>query len=320
VKYFLIFNPTAHQGKSGKSFDKILRLLKEKEVSFSYAATSRKDEAIELASKAVRERWDVIVAAGGDGTISEVTTGMLNEAGKGNRSRLGVLHIGTSPDFNRYHNIPVKIEDAVEALIQGKTRLIDIGKITYLGSFDGEACSGSLGNHKDRKTAYFSSNVNIGLGPQIASKANGRYREYLGDVLGTLSSTLVSLVRFKGFDLNVEIDGTKRVFRRVLNLTIGKDPYLASGMRVFNAIEPDDGRLYFLSIGNCSKLSLVANLWRLYLGNFLECKGVELDYCKAVKIHLNERCPEIEFDGDLRGYLPATVEVIPKGLEVVVGG
>lgn len=318
MKYFLIFNPTAHQGRSGKSFDKILKLLKAKKLYFDYVATSKKEEAIELASKAAREKWDVVVAAGGDGTISEVTTGILNETNKGNNSKLGVLHIGTSPDFNRYHNIPVKLEDAVTILIKGKTRLIDVGRITYLGSHDGRTSLDNLDNHKNKKTAYFSSNVNIGLGPQIASKANSRYRKYLGDFAGTLNSTLVSLAKFKAFNLNLKIDGQERTFHRLLNLTIGKDPYLASGMRVFNDIKSDDGRLYALSIQNFSKLSLLSNLWRLYFGNFLEYNGAYLEYCKKVEICSSEEYPEIEFDGDFRGYLPATVEVISKGLEVIV--
>lgn len=326
MRYFLIVNPTAHQGRSVKSFEKILNLLKTKNVYFDYAFTSKKDEAVELASKAVRERWDVIVAVGGDGTISEVTTGILNVGAYSNtllhlenRAKLGVLHIGTSPDFNRYHNIPVKLEDAVAVLVKGRTRLIDIGKITYLGSYNKSISLDNLDNHKDTKTAYFSSNVNVGLGPQIASKANNRYRKYLGDFAGTLNSTLVSLMKFKAFDLNLKIDGYERSFHRLLNLTIGKDPYLASGMRVFSDIKSDDGRLYVFSIQSSSKLSLLANLWRIYSGNFLEYSGAQLEYCKKVEIYSNKKYPEIEFDGDFRGYLPATVEVIPRGLEVIVG-
>ena len=302
MNYFLIYNPTSRQGKSKKDFDKIITILKNKDINFDYSITKQKDGAISLA-KQVSKDYDVIVAVGGDGTICEVITGIMSR--KKPLPKLGVMHIGTSPDFNRFHNIPVKIEQAMNTLLKGKTKKIDIGKISHLDL------------NKKNTISYFGSSVNVGLGPNIASKSNGRYREYLGDLLGTLLSTLVSLTQYKKSDFRLKVDDNDRLLKNVINITIGKDPYIASGMRIPLDMDPDNGKMYILSITGRSKISLLLNLWRLYIGNILNSSDAKLEYCKIIKLSDNKINPKIEFDGDFRGYLPATIEILPTALEVI---
>ncbi|MBU2104745.1 MAG: hypothetical protein KKF67_03145 [Nanoarchaeota archaeon] len=305
MKYFLIYNPVSKSGKSKKSFSKILFVMKENKINFDYVFTSRKDEAIDLAKNITKDNYDVIVPVGGDGTICEAITGLMHQS-KEQRPKLGVLHVGTSPDFNRYHNLPVKLEEAVDVLFKAKTKEIDVGKITHLGL-----------DKQSQFVSYFGSSVNIGLGPSIASKSNGRYRKYLGDFLGTLSSTLVSLAGFNPINLRLRVDGEREELKDVFNLTIGKDPYLASGMRIPIEIKEDSGRMYILAIQGKHKPSLLANLWRLYSGNILDYKGSKFRYCKEVEVFGNEN-EKLEFDGDFRGYLPAKIEVLPTSLEILV--
>ncbi len=317
MRYFLIYNPTSKQGRSKKKWEKILDMFEKEKVEFEYRLTEGEDDATYLSSGAVEEGWDVVVSVGGDGTISEVITGLLKKEELEKRPKLGVLHVGTSPDFNRYHGIPTNIEEAVGSILKGKTKLVDIGKVTYSES-NNEMPVEMLKVHPDRKVSYFGSNVNIGLGPLIASKANGRFRKFLGDFCGTLLATVVSLLSLKDFTLTINIDGKEKVLSDIINLTVGKDPYLASGMRVFSDIKPDDGRFYVLSIGKTSNVNLLLNIPRVYWGNFLKYKGANLKYCKEVMIRYNEKYPKLEFDGDAKGYLPARINLLPKALEVIV--
>lgn len=305
MKYFLIYNPTSRQGKSKNDFKKIISILNSRKINFEYVLTTRKNEAIELASSTSKNDFDVVIPVGGDGTICEVITGLMSQP-RDVRPIMGALHIGTSPDFNRYHQIPNRIEEAIEVLLCGKTRRIDIGKVTYR----------DLEKQKDI-TSYFGSSVNVGLGPLIASKSNGRYRKYLGDFLGTLSSTIISLASFNPIDLKLMVDRKEMDIKNIFNLTIGKDPYLASGMRIPIEMAKDDGKMYLLSIRGRRKIPLIANLWRLYAGNILDYSGAELLSCKEVEIQ-GSKYELLEFDGDVRGYLPAKVEVIPKSLEILV--
>lgn len=305
MKYFLIYNPTSRQGRSQADFQKIIAILNKREADFDYVLTRKKDEAIDLARRVNKKDFDVVVPVGGDGTICEVITGLMLQH-EITRPLMGALHIGTSPDFNRYHQIPFKIEEAIDVLLGGKTKKIDIGKITHKDLFnEGEV------------TSYFGSSVNIGLGPYIASKSNGRYRKYLGDFLGTLSSTLVSLARYKPIDLRLNVDGKEKDTPNLFNLTIGKDPYLASGMRIPMDFSENNGMMYLLSIQGRHKVPLIANLWRLYAGNILNYSGAKLSFCNEVDIKA-DKLERIEFDGDFRGYLPAKIEIMPKSLEILV--
>jgi diacylglycerol kinase family enzyme len=113
------------------------------------------------------------------------------------------------------------------------------------------------------------------------------------------------------------VDRKEMDIKNIFNLTIGKDPYLASGMRIPIEMAKDDGKMYLLSIRGRRKIPLIANLWRLYAGNILDYSGAELLSCKEVEIQ-GSKYERLEFDGDVRGYLPAKVEVIPKSLEILV--
>jgi YegS/Rv2252/BmrU family lipid kinase len=317
MRYFLIYNPASKQGRSKKKWKKILNMFGREKVSFDYRLTEKEDDATYLASKAGEDGWDVVVSVGGDGTISEVITGLFEVGESKTRPKLGVLHVGTSPDFNRYHNIPTDIEDAVEVIFKGKTKLVDIGKVTYSKN-NNEVPVEMLPIHPYRKVSYFGSNVNIGLGPLIASKANGRFRKFLGDFCGTLLATVVSLSNLDGFNLITKINEKENIFSNIINLTVGKDPYLASGMRVFSEIKPDDGRFYVFSIKKTSLINLLLNIPRVYWGNFLKYKGANLKYCKEMEIRYNKKYPKLEFDGDAKGYLPAKINLLHKALEVIV--
>jgi YegS/Rv2252/BmrU family lipid kinase len=306
-KYFLIINPTAHSGRAYIQGKKIISILKNKNIDFDFTWTKRKTDAIEIATMIIKEKYNTVVACGGDGTICEIISGLFKNNELGPKPKLGVLHIGTSPDFNKYHCIPTKLEEAIDTLLRGKTKSIDIGKITYY----------SEPQRKNKTIAYFASNVNVGLGPLIAARANARYRKYLGDTLGTLSAMLISLIGFKKFNLQIALDGKEQNFNRLINLTVGKDPYLASGMRILTLIKPDDARLYVLSIEHTTWKTLLSSLFKLYVGNFLSYPGAKLEYAKQVKIDLCQEYPLIEFDGDVKGYLPATIEILPKALEII---
>lgn len=304
-RYYLIMNPTCLSGRGRRHFDSIISSFRELgETECHY--TSGYEDATSACSRAIEQGYNVIVAVGGDGTINEVLNGFFYEKDHSSMAKLGVVHVGTSPDFNLYHKIPTDIDEAIDVIGKGRAKKIDLGRIDFT-DIKGE-----------QVVRYFASNANIGLGPLVANKANSRHRKYLGDFLGTLVATLGSLMRFKPACLSVKIDGEAAVsLDDLINVTIGKDPYIASGMRVFHDIAPDDGRLYMLSVQKKGLLSLLAHIPDLYMGDFLKYKGASLRYLKEITIE-SENESLVEFDGDTRGYLPAAITVVPKTMEVIV--
>lgn len=309
MKIFLVMNPSSRSGRGRRNWRPVFDALKAAGVEFGYGMTEKALDGTFLAERACAAGYDIVAAVGGDGTICEVVTGLIDPVtSKARGPKLGVLYSGTSPDFNKYHGLSLDMAGAVRVLLNGKSKLIDVGRVIHRGE-------NKMG--VEPRIDFFVGNVNIGIGAAVARQANSGNRKILGDVLGTLSGLVHSIGTYRPTDFTVRIDGQESTFSSLINMTIGKNPYIASGMRVMHDISDDDGRLYCLSVSGFSIPELMLNLPRLYLGDFLAHDKVSLSYCTRVDIDFNPQYPEIEFDGDPRGFLPASVEVVPGCLEVM---
>ena len=131
IKPILIYNPTAAQGSAGKNLSEVQSLLSSKNFDYELKLTDRRDHAQVLASQAAESGCELVIAAGGDGTINEVINGLMlaNMNGK-NRPTLAVLPVGRGNDFAFGMNIPHDLEEACDLLISGNARRIDVGLVT----------------------------------------------------------------------------------------------------------------------------------------------------------------------------------------------
>jgi diacylglycerol kinase (ATP) len=122
VRTCVIFNPVARGNKARR----FRRQLETGGAQCSLKATCAPGDARRLAAEAVREGFDLVVAAGGDGTVNEVLNG-LGDAPEGfARTRLGVLPLGTVNVFARELGLPLRIEQAWDVLRRGRETRIDL--------------------------------------------------------------------------------------------------------------------------------------------------------------------------------------------------
>jgi diacylglycerol kinase (ATP) len=122
----LIYNPTSGREEMKKRLADILDRLDIGGIEATCHATSGEGDATAAAAEAVeRGCYDLIIAAGGDGTLNEVINGM---AEKPNLPPLGVLPLGTTNDFARAMGIPKNWEDSCDLILRQESRLIDLGK------------------------------------------------------------------------------------------------------------------------------------------------------------------------------------------------
>ncbi len=128
MKYFVIVNPTSGRGLGGKSISHIESSLREYGLDFTLVQTERVWHAAELAEGAVRDGYDVIVCASGDGTVNEAINGIMRARKDGfNHAAFTVLGIGTGNDFAGGTGIPTNLIDGLKALKENKRKKIDIG-------------------------------------------------------------------------------------------------------------------------------------------------------------------------------------------------
>ena len=123
----VIFNPTA-RGEKAQRFRRHLDAIG---AQCTLKLTTAAGDARRLAAEAVAEGFEVIVAAGGDGTLNEVLNGLGDAPDGFERARLGVLPLGTVNVFARELAIPTRLELAWQAIGQGREMRIDLPRVEY---------------------------------------------------------------------------------------------------------------------------------------------------------------------------------------------
>jgi len=156
LKYKLIYNPKAGtkrhlvSQKPDISLNLLKYLAKRYELNVDFFATQKPNHATELAKNSTNEGYDVVIAAGGDGTVGEVANGLaLTEI------PLGILPFGTFMNVATMLSIPRDMEQAMLLIKMGKTRKIDLGSVSVI--------SGEI----PEKPYYFLEYAGIGLDANI---------------------------------------------------------------------------------------------------------------------------------------------------------
>ena len=328
MRYFIIINPGSGGGKSKEKSKEILELLKRTKINFEYKLTETLEDAYTLSVEGNKKGYDVIVAVGGDGTINRVINGFYDSAGRRiSGARLGVIHTGTSPDLCKSYNIPLEINLALAAVLVGKSKKISLGKITYATVYDKELDDqpiriGKLSKKNENfQTGYFVCCANIGLGAELARSANSGIRRYIGDFAGTFVSLIRTLLKYHPGYFSVSVDGRQQVFKNVHNISVGKTTYIASGIKVKNELTLGDSRFYSLIIKDIDLLNWIGVLRKIYSGKrFANDHTMSLQYASSIEVYGNNRNPELEFDGDPRGFLPCVIENARDPLDLICEG
>ncbi len=157
LKPMLVYNPTAGKGNAGKILSRVQNLLGERGFDSDLVLTEGVGHAQRLGEQAVEAGCDLVVAAGGDGTVNEVINGLMSPALNGRkRPALGVLPVGRGNDFAFGMGIPQELVPACEILAHGQRRRIDIGRV-------------SGGDYPDGR--YFGNGVGLGFDTVVGFEA-----------------------------------------------------------------------------------------------------------------------------------------------------
>ena len=303
-RYALVANPTARSGRGQRTWRTIEEHLARAGVGHRLRISEYSGHAVALAREEADRGSEVVVAVGGDGTINEVLCGLMQTQAS-RRAALGILYTGTSPDVCRFHGIPVDLPRAIETLLTGCRRSVDVGEILFCRDEAGEPAR-----------AWFLCSVNVGVGAAVARASNGGLRRYLGDFLGTLCATLQALSGYEPVDLSCVVDGEPVTLERVVNITVGKNPFIASGLKVVSPIASDDGRMYLMAVKGFSWWGIVRSLPQLYHGTFQHHPNNLFQFIHSFVC--TARSGAVEFDGDPHGFLPCTVTLEPRAIELIV--
>jgi diacylglycerol kinase (ATP) len=299
----VIVNPVAANGAVGKRWPQIRDLLRAEGGQFDASFTESPNHATELVREALSAGYRTIVAVGGDGTLNEVVNGLVIEGTVDPAVNLGIIPSGTGADSVRTLRVPHDYRAACHRLLHGKPDCIDLGLITCV----------SEGREVKR---YFLNVAGLGFDSEVAERTN-RSSKALGGTLPFLSSLFVKLLTYQNKSVEVTLDGQQRLQQKANSVLICNGRYAGGGMHIGPHAALDDGLFDVIIIGDTSRLEIVVNVPRIYRGTHLSHPKVDEYRAKEVRVKAQERM-FLQADGELIGQAPATFQIIPQALHVLV--
>jgi diacylglycerol kinase (ATP) len=310
----VIVNPASAGGATGKRWPRLAHALATHFGPFNSAFTTHAGEARLIAEREALAGRSLLIACGGDGTISEVANGILSAGVES--AELGILPSGTGGDFRRTLQISSRAEDAARMLRRGRTRTIDAGRVTYI-------------NHNgEEESRFFLGVSSCGLSGKVIERVKREKGVWLpvgrssllggGGKLSFAAATLRETLGSENTDLRIELDDRVARHIRVVNFCVANARYFGGGMKIAPEAKLNDGQFDCIVIGDLSALDILSNGYKLYTGTHLNLEQVHQARARRVRVSPNKSGERIalEVDGELPGHLPATFEIVPDALRV----
>lgn len=286
----VIWNPNS--GRKGgiptnrASRDTLLELMASNGLGAELQETHSEAEAIEAARDAVERAYDIVVAAGGDGTVRLVAKQLL-----GTNSALGILPLGSVMNISRMIGLPRDLEGSARILRRGRIRGIDVGLVGQQVFFE----SASVGLH--------------------AAISRDIHKVDEGDYLAILRS-IAAAFRYRPSRVTIELDDARTIERRALLVAVAIGPYLGAGFTVAPDASIDDGLFDVRAFLHYSKRELILNFASIAFGRraYLPHSLTE----RAARVRISGHSPlPARADGEDLGTTPVLFEVRPRWLRVV---
>ncbi|MFD2629528.1 diacylglycerol kinase [Oceanobacillus kapialis] len=287
----IIYNPTSGREAFKKELSYVLEKLEVAGYETSAHATTCEGDAIEAAKAAVDRGYDLVVAAGGDGTINEVINGIAQEE---HRPRLGIIPVGTTNDFARALNIPRDIKKAADIIVDGKSMLLDIGKVN---------------DH------FFMNIAGGGKLTELTYEVPSKLKTMLGQ-LAYYMKGIEMLPSLKPTRVRIEYDGTV-VDEDIMLFLVANTNSVGGFEKLAPVATLDDGYfdLLILRKANLAEFIRIATL--ALRGAHLEDKHVIYTKAKHIKVTTEEKM-QLNIDGEFGGLLPGEFINLQQHIEFCV--
>jgi YegS/Rv2252/BmrU family lipid kinase len=298
----VIVNPKSGGGLSTRAWGKLVAPLTEGLGPFDVRFTEAAGDGRRIAREESTAGRRLLVAFGGDGTISEVADGLLEQRSE---AALGIIHRGTGGDFRRALELPSDLAEAGRRIREGALRRIDAGLVTFTGN-DGSAVR-----------RHFVNVASFGFSSTVAARANQASKR-LGARMAFLGATLKTLVSYDNAEVLISADGGPRQRMTVLLGAVGNGRFFGGGMKICPNARLDDQKLDLVTVGDLSRLHVLRKISGIYAGTHLSYPEVEARSLHTIEVWPADPAAKIpvELDGETPGHLPAKFEVVPGALQL----
>jgi YegS/Rv2252/BmrU family lipid kinase len=287
---------SAKAGASARDNDNVRELLTrifdENRVGTDISVAHNGAELTELARDAARGRYEVIVAGGGDGTVSSVAASVLDSD-----KALGVLPLGTLNHFARDMRIPFDLEAAAQTIVAGHTTEVDVAEVNK---------------------RIFLNNSSLGLYPIIVREREKRQRLGSGKWPAFVWATIQAFRRYPFLDVRLCIN------EHLLDLTtpfvfVGNNDYAMESFNIGLRDNLDKGVLSIYITHRTSRLRLISLALRALIGRLRNDRDFLALSSNEVKIETARKRLRVAFDGEVEVMeTPLQYQIRRRALRVIV--
>ena len=306
----IIINPAAGGGAAGRSWASAAATVRSHFGPYECVFTQGEGDATRIAEEQSRAGRRLLITFGGDGTISEVASGILRS---GAEVELGFLPQGTGADFLRTIGTPKRLADAARALRSRQPSRIDAGRVEY---------TDAQGKNVSR---YFINSSSFGLSGEVAARMNQANRSAgmssaLGGKVAYATHTVKAAFAFDAPEVWIQTDEHEKRRLPITQVSINNGRFFGGGMKIAPEARLVDGLLDLIVIRKVSFARILADGPRIYTGTHVSLPEVDHSQVKSVKAWTVDEEVEVgvEVDGETPGTLPARFEVFPAALTVRV--
>ena len=289
--YNIIVNPWSGEGKKKKLHARAIAHFQKLGQEVRVVASERPGQIKEIAHSLTREGKGDVVVIGGDGTLHDALNGFTDF----DKCALGLIPAGTGNDFAAAANIPSEPEAAVELIVKGAPRYTEFMQLPR----------GVRG-------------LNVaGTGIDVEILRRCRASKWLRGKLQYLISLIISLIKFKNYDLTVRVNG-REVRYKTLIACVGNGFRFGGGIRMCPQAVLGDNLLAFVAVDNVKKSRILPAFIKLMQGRILEEKFSRFERCDHIEI-FSERPLTVQVDGELYDDLPFVADVVRDTLRMYRG-
>lgn len=293
INVLFIVNPASNGGAGIKAWQTFQSTRPDPIDSSSVVFTEYPGHAREIA--AASTAYDILAAVGGDGTVGEVISGIMDS--KEPRARLAIIPCGTGNDVARDAGI-LSVSGAVSVLRKARSRPFDLIKVAKADEY---------------RYAFLFANAGFSAIPML--------KPWMKRMLGAKASyylaTLLQVLLFHPPHMTLRIDGRK-LEGPVFLVVAGNAEYAGGGsMRIAPGARTDDGELNISVVGKVRTGKVITRLFSS-LAKGTHINEPEVSYLTGREIEISSEPPAVlDLDGELFGTAPATISVCPKALHII---
>ncbi|MFC3804396.1 diacylglycerol kinase [Cohnella sp. GCM10012308] len=293
VRARLIYNPTSGREEMRRRLPQILQRLERGGIETSCHATEAEGDAIRAASEAVERGFDIVIAAGGDGTLNEVISGIAPHE---RRPAIGILPVGTTNDFARAHGIPKKWDEACDLIVKRYAKPVDIGRA------DGK---------------YFINIAGGGALTELSYEVPSKLKTMIGNLAYYIRG-FEKIARLRSFHMKIAMDGVGEFEDEYMLMLIANSNSVGGFEKLAPNASASDGMFDVLLMRKCNLGEFIRIATLAMRGEHLQDSHITMFQTNRVTVESDTESLHLNLDGEYGGQMARTFSMLPGHVRIIM--